>query len=206
MKIIENYHIECLQEEAIACNEHVSDFIRCFDLFTSISTGAFYVLDVHQKQFCHIKSDDLFLCGFSVEEAFKLGYNFYSKIIYAEDLSLWKDIYKSILHYFNNRIEKRNYSFLGLRSLTQMVCRRMKPIWGNNELHYLNCSIESSTVWEAGNLRMHNRDKFIYEEYNFITKRWKRKQLEPLTERERAILMLAQQGKNTKQRILIKGA
>ena len=44
---------------------------------------------------------------------------------------------------------------------------------------------------------MHNKNILIYEEYNFITRRWKQQTRELLTEREKAILMLAKQGKNT---------
>jgi hypothetical protein len=37
---------------------------RYFDMFFSIATESFYVLDIPQKQFCYVKPDDLFLCGF----------------------------------------------------------------------------------------------------------------------------------------------
>ena len=73
----------------------------------------------------------------------------------------------------------------------------MKPICLNNNLRYLICIVENSTDKKAGNLFLHNKDKSTYEEYNFITRRWKQDKIEILTEREKAILMLAQQCKNT---------
>ncbi|MDR0573201.1 MAG: LuxR C-terminal-related transcriptional regulator [Tannerella sp.] len=44
---------------------------------------------------------------------------------------------------------------------------------------------------------MYNKDGLTYEEYSFTTGRWKLKTKEALTEREKAILMLAGQGKSS---------
>ena len=73
----------------------------------------------------------------------------------------------------------------------------MKPICLNNQLRYFICIVGSSTYKETGNLLLHNKNILIYEEYNFITRRWKQQTRELLTEREKAILMLAKLGKNT---------
>ena len=43
---------------------------------------------------------------------------------------------------------------------------------------------------------MYNKDGLIYKEYSFVSRRWKQIELAPLTEQERVILMLAQQGKS----------
>lgn len=208
MKTIEER--EYTQEKPTVPGEQSYALIQYFDMLSSITTESLYVLDIPQKQFCYVKPDDLFLCGFSTEEALKEGYDFYSKIVYPEDLSLWTDMRKAVLRRLKN-FEKirdeidyfsctfrllRRYSFIS-RPLPQMVYHRMKPVWTDNELRYLICSVESSTIKEAGNLHLYTKDGLIYEEYNFTTKRWKQKTKELLTERERAILMLAQQGKSS---------
>ncbi|MDR0749342.1 MAG: LuxR family transcriptional regulator, partial [Tannerellaceae bacterium] len=82
--------------------------IRGLDVFSSITAESFYVLDIQSKQFCYVKPDDLFLCGFSVEDALKSGYDFYSKIIYPDDLPLWEDIRKAVSRYLKNHKEKRD--------------------------------------------------------------------------------------------------
>jgi DNA-binding CsgD family transcriptional regulator len=195
-----------------AKDEHISPLVRYFDMFASIATESFYVLDIPQKQFCYVKPDDLFLCGYSVEDAQRLGFDFYSEIVYPEDLSLWTDMRKAVLRYIKNFEEKRDgidyfsctfrlqrkYSFPA-RPLLQMVFHRMKPVWEDNKLRYLMCSVESSTARETGNLSMYSKDGLTYEEYSFRTKRWKRKTKETLTERERAILMFAGQGRSSKK-------
>jgi DNA-binding CsgD family transcriptional regulator len=204
---------------SLAEMEHHIQDIQDIDVFSSITAESFYVLDTQRKQFCYIKPDDLFLCGFPVEDALRLGYDFYSKIIYPEDLPLWYDMSKVVWRYLKDNEEKRNaidyfsctfrlqhrYSFLA-HPLLQMVYQRMKPVWETDKLYYLICSVRSSAIKKAGNLCLYNKDG-VYGEYNFTSKRWKRKMIEPLTERERAILMLAGQGKSSKEvaNVLFKG-
>ena len=191
-------------------NDQESAFIQYCKVFSSLTTDSFYVFDVVQKRFCYIKPDNLFLCDHSTEEAMKLGYDFYKQIIHPDDLPLWTNILKIIPQYLNDRKDKwneidyfsctlrllRKYSFSS-RFLSQMVYQRMKPICLNNQLRYFICIVGSSTYKETGNLLLHNKNILIYEEYNFITRRWKQQTRELLTEREKAILMLAKQGKNT---------
>lgn len=209
---------EYMQEGPIALDDTI--LIQHFHMFSAITTECFYVLDIPRKQFLYIKPDDLFLCGYSVEEAMKLGCDFYSKVVYPEDLSLWMEILMIIFQQMDELKEKRGeidylscsfrlvrrYSFLP-RPMPQMVYHRMTPIWVNDKLRYLVCLLDSSTVKNAGNLCIYNKNGLAYEEYNFTTKHWKRKKKGMFTERERAILMLAEQGKTTKEiaEVLCKG-
>jgi DNA-binding NarL/FixJ family response regulator len=179
-------------------------------MLSSIISESFYVIDVAANQFRYISPDDPFLCDYSAEDAIKSGFDFYQKIIHPKDLSLWTNMYKAVLRHLEDPEKKqdaeyyfsctfrlqRKYSF-SIRPLLQMVFHRMKPVWENGKLHYLICSLGSSTAKEPGNLRMYNKSGLTYKEYNFRTRSWKWKTIEPLTERERVILMLAQQGKNS---------
>lgn len=198
------------QEELDASTNKASPFFESIHLLSSITTESLYVIDIPQRQFCYISPDDLFLCGFSVEEAMEQGYDFYSKIIYPEDLPVWTEILNVVCQYLRNYKEKldernyfsctfrllRKYSFTP-RPLSQMIYHRIQPMWIANKLRYLICWIGSSTIKKAGNLRLYNKGGSTYEEYSFVTKRWKQNTIEPLTEREKVILMLAQQGKST---------
>lgn len=209
MKTIENQLIEYSQTSS---DEYTPAFVRCFEFFSSVVTESLYVLDLLQNQFLFVKSDDLFLCGFPVEDVLRQGSDFYSKIIHPIDFPLWTGMCKAIFQYLENAEEKRNeidYFYCTFRLqrscssppqlLSQMVSYRMKHVYEEGRLRYLVCSIENSTAKDAGNLRMYNKDGLTYEEYNFTTKYWKQKRKESLTERERVILMLAQQGKSTKE-------
>lgn len=211
MKTIDDQLSEHAQKEQSATSEHMCA-LQYFDIFSSIVTESLYVLDIQQKQFCYVKPDGLFLCGFSAEEALKEGYNFYPKIIYSEDLPVWTKMYKAVLRYLKDWAEKwneinyfscsfrlqRSYSFRA-KPLPQMIYHRMKPVRIDDKLWYLICSVESSSSKETGNLRLHHKGSSIYEAYNFTTRRWKWETIESLTEREKVILMLACQGKTTRE-------
>jgi Response regulator containing a CheY-like receiver domain and an HTH DNA-binding domain len=210
MKSKEDLFFEFTNKDQAVPKEHTSDLIRYFDLFTSVITESFYVMDIVENKFCYISPHGPFLCDYSTKEALLFGFDFYQKIIHPNDLSLWTDMFKAVLLYLKNHKEDWdeidyfsctfrllcNYSFLP-RPLPQMVYHSMKPVWENDELRYMICSVRSSAFKESGNLCLYNKDGLTYKEYNFISKRWKKKTKEQLTERERAILMLAQQGKSS---------
>ena len=188
-----------------------SELIRYLDMFSAIATESFYAVDVQNKQFCYVRPDDLFLCGYTVEDALNLRDDFFSNIVYSKDLPLWKAMNKAVLQYLEVSEEpwevidyfsctfrlQRTYSFSPPNIFPQMVFHRMKPVWEDGELRYLICSIASSTAKETGNLRMYGKDGLTCKEYRFASRRWKQIAIKPLTERERAILMLAQQGKSS---------
>lgn len=213
MKTSENQYLKYPQMEANYFEDQGHTLIQYFEAFSATITQSFYVLDVQQEKFCFIKPDDFFLCGFSVEDAQREGYDFYSKIVFPKDLSLWINMLNAILKYMKGSEEKwnkidhfsctfrlqRSYSFLPKRTMPQMVYHRIKPVSHDDKLRYLICSVGSSTKKESGNLRMFTNDGLTYEEFSFISNRWKQKTKHQLTERERAILMLAQQGKNSKE-------
>jgi DNA-binding CsgD family transcriptional regulator len=197
-----------------------SAFTRYFDRSSSIAEESFYVLDIQQSRFCYVKSDDLFLCGLSAGEALRLGYDFYPQIVYPGDLSLWADMRKAVLQYLKDfegeqdEIDYFSCTFrlqrkcsLLTRPFPQMVYHRMIPVWEGDEFRYLMCTVGCSAVKKAGNLRLYDKDGRTYKEYNFRTTSWKRKTKEPLTEREKVILMFAGQGKSSVETagILCKG-
>lgn len=189
--------------------EYSTDICSYLKSFSSIAVESFYVLDVVQQRICYIKSDELFLCAFTEEEALDMGEGGFRKILAPSDFSLWKIIQESITKYLKEQKSEqdkidyfsctfrlnRTFSFVN-RALFQMVYQKMKPIWENGELRYWICSVESSTLSSSGNLCLHYQDGITYSEYNFVTRRWKKKEKVILTERERAILMLARQGKS----------
>jgi len=210
MRIIDMPLFENTQETSrVPENEDIAIF-RYLDFFSSIVNESFYVIDIPKNKICYISLDNLFLCNHSVEDVNKYGYDYYAKIVFPEDLILWKNILKTVLQYimdFKGKHDEINYfsctfrlqrkfTFLN-RPLQQMVYHQMIPVWKNRDLHYLICSVRASSQKKAGNLRMYYKDGFTFEEYNFITHRWKEKKVTVLTELEMAIIMLAQQGKSS---------
>ena len=144
------------------------------DLFSSLTAGSIYVLDVQQRQLCYVSPSASFLHNHTVEEALSLGYDFFHKIIHPEDLPLWQKIHKAIIHFLKHVVERpdevsyftctlrmlQKYSFRP-RPLSQMVFKRITPVWQDLGLRYLFCSVTSSTAKEAGNLEEVVRPKCI---------------------------------------------
>jgi hypothetical protein len=208
MKTMKEQFSEHAQEELIVYHERNSSFVEYCNIFSSIIPGSIYMLDIPRKQFCNVKLDDFFLCGYQPEDIIKERFGFYSKIVYREDLSLWTDMRKVVLRYLKDfdlgkrdeidyfsctfRLQRKYYL------LPQMVYHCMKPVWEDGVLRYLICYVVSSIIQKAGNLCMHNKDGLAYEEYSFTTKRWKRKMKERLTEHDKVLLMLSIQGEKTK--------
>jgi len=202
-----------LAHEALTDHDEAgSIFVHYLDMFSSIATESFYVIDLQERKFCYVSPNSSFLCGYTVEEALMLGYDFFSKIVHPEDLPSAQSTHKAILRYLSAIGEQRDeinyfslsfrlqqkYSFLST-PLTQMIYHRVKPVWIDDRLRYFICSVGCSVAKERGKPRVYYKDGLTYEEYSFTTQRWKRTTVEPLTERERAILMLSRQGNSGKE-------
>ncbi len=190
-------------------NDQESAFIQYCKVFSSLTTDSFYVFDVVQKQFCYIKPHDLFLCGYSVEEAMKLGRNLHSQIVHPEDLPLWTRIFEIVLQYLKENQNETNYFSCTFRLLHKyrsvskplplMVYQQIKPIYINDRFLYMACTIECSTFNKSGNLCLHNTEGKVYKAYNIKTRRWEQTQQTYISECEKTILLLAKQGKNSRE-------
>ena len=78
------------------------------DMFSSIVTDSFYMIDVAESRICFIQPDDPFLCGYAAEDASRLGYDFYKKIVYSDDLPLWEKMLTAVFSYLNSFEAKRD--------------------------------------------------------------------------------------------------
>jgi DNA-binding CsgD family transcriptional regulator len=173
-------------------------------------------MDLRAKRFCYVSPCAFFLCGYSAEEVMRWGYGFYPKIVHPDDLPLLDGIHEVVARYLRsckNNPDKvdyfsctfrlqRKYPFLS-HPLLQMVYCRMKPVIMNGRARYLLCSMASSVIKTVGNLRMYCKDGLGYEAYDSASHKWKFVEIQPLTNQEKAILMLAQQGKSNREMAVI---
>jgi DNA-binding NarL/FixJ family response regulator len=178
-----------------------------FETLSSLCSEAIYIIDFKRQCFCYVSNHDLFLCGHSQEEVMRSGYDFYSKIIHPDDLSLLKTMYHIINLYILEQKESINYfSFtVRLKNYLQenqfdyfMVYHKLKPIY-NQESNLGICTLTLSVMPDSGNLIacLNNNDSYL-DEYSFISGKWKRQKNKGLTEKERAIIVLSKQGLDNK--------
>ena len=159
MNTIEDIFSEYAERITDSATEQKSTFIQYCKGISSLIPDSFYVLDIVQKQFIHIKPDNLFLCGHSVKEAMELGYDFFSRVIHPEDWLLWKSFLENLpqkLHRLredtNERGEffclfrlSRKYPFLKepveLHTYHRLIpiCEDSNPIYLIDIISYTNC-------------------------------------------------------------------
>lgn len=180
-------------------------------MFSAVITGSFYVLDISKKRFIYIKPDDLLLCGYSVKEAMKLNFDLFPLIIHPEDLSLWNNFLEIIpqhlqaLHEKRNEIDHISCTVRLIRKnsytkdpLSQVLYQRMIPVWKNEKISYLICSVES-VAYKKNGFYLHYKNSLTYEKYETAVGSWSTHTMSLLNERERILLNLSRQGLNSNE-------
>ena len=79
-----------------------------------------------------------------------------------------------------------------------MIFLKIKPVWQNDIPRLGVCVMSVSVVKKSGNLRVHYNDH-EYAEYSKISKKWKTRQLTPLSKKQKKILVWSQQGLTNKE-------
>jgi DNA-binding CsgD family transcriptional regulator len=180
--------------------------------FSEMMMEAVYILDFQKRNFCHVADHDFFLCGHSREDALNAGYEFFRKVIHPEDVLLWAKMHSVILKYLiepDLQADSVNYfsctfriksSFqTGNKSNYLMAYQKLKPKWQDGQLQFGICLLSSSIIRQAGNLRLCYKNSLDYDEYSFQNRKWKRQKMPKLNDRQKEILKLGKQGKNSRQ-------
>jgi DNA-binding CsgD family transcriptional regulator len=188
--------------------------------FFSICTEAGYVINFQKRCFSYVADRNLFLCGHSQKEAMEQGYDFYSQIVHNNDLPLFPKIYEAIVNssYIAEKQEDIDYFSFILRfkinsQYTERpyylwVVHRLKLVFAEGKLVSGVCLMNLSVMKMSGHLRAYFKgDRYSFDEYSFTGRRWQKKHIEHLTERELKILRLIKGGldsKAIKDELLIK--
>jgi len=203
---LEDYYKDIPQDDLIECEDNIFLYNN---LFTDMMIEAVCIIDFQKRTFYDVADHDFFLCGYSRSEAKSMGYQFFKEIIHPDDLFMWAEIHNSILKYFHRQDmeEKEVHYFtckIRLKSSFQfrktpyymMSDVRLRPVFINRNLKYGLCFFTSSHEKTSGHLCVHFKEKKIYREYSFRTKKWIDNKRLRLSLREKEILMLTQNGLN----------
>jgi DNA-binding CsgD family transcriptional regulator len=197
-----------VQEKFSASNGDSTVLAHYLDKYSSIATESFYVMDLHHRKFCYISPNASFLCGYTVEEAYKLGYGLFPKIVHKDDFSYIEKSYGAILRFLTEAGEERdeidyffytcrlqlNYSFL-LKPASIWVYQKIKPVYITARTAYFICTVGISNIQDAIRLYVYYKDRLSYKTYSFTSWQWKPITVEPLSGRESIILLLAREGR-----------
>ncbi|MDR2585328.1 MAG: helix-turn-helix transcriptional regulator [Prevotellaceae bacterium] len=175
-----------------------------FEHFADICSEAVYVIDFEERCFLFVGNNDILLCGHSTEEAMKLGYGFFPRIVHKDDLPFLIEVQTAILKRLDEitDLDILNYfSFsirLGRHSKYIMVNHKIKPVHIDGQLRYGVCLLSYSVLSVPGSLRTHYYQGTHHEEYLPKRKKWERNKGQALTYREHEILVLTSQGKTSR--------
>jgi DNA-binding CsgD family transcriptional regulator len=180
------------------------------DDFSDMCIEAMYVIDFPNQCFHSISDNDLFLCGYSKDEAMLLGYDFYSEVVHKNDLPRLIEMHQEILNclcnpdnmseinYFSCTFRIKNYLQKEQKTEYLMVYQKLIPKFIDGKILYGICLLTSSVIKNTGNLRLYYKDNRRIDIYSFGKKRWTECEAEHLTKQETKILIYAKQGMTLK--------
>ena len=180
----EKYH-SGIEEFAYMCNEAV------------------YVIDFFKRCFSFVSSHDLFLCGHKVKDVLSLGYDFYPEVIHPDDLPLLKKYHAEILRLcIMNKLDGIKYFSFAIRIKFKAgyltVNHKLKPVFIDGQIRYGTCLLSISAIDTNKRLcACFENSTYVYE-YSLDNRKWQKKTVQPLTNREKKILMLLIQGETYK--------
>jgi hypothetical protein len=135
--------------------------------FFSISMEAVYVIDIQKRCFKFVANHNFFLCGHSLEEVMKLGYDFYPKVIHPEDIPLLTKMYSAVLNRLHNTDEIKDIEYFSctfrIKSFPQhgkkpnyvMAHQKLKPLTTYGQINkFVLCLLSISVETKPGNLRL----------------------------------------------------
>jgi DNA-binding NarL/FixJ family response regulator len=82
--------------------------------------------------------------------------------------------------------------------LSQVLYQRMIPVWKNEKISYLICSVES-VAYKKNGFYLHYKNSLTYEKYEPAVGSWSTHTMSLLNERERILLNLSRQGLNSNE-------
>ena len=206
---LEDYFKDIPIDDRAVCEDNI--FLH-HDLFTNMINEAVCIIDFQNRNFYDVTDHGFFLCGYSRSEAKSMGYQFFDEIIHPEDLFLWVEMHNKTLKYLHEQdfgAEEVLYFLCTIRIKSSFQFRktpyymmsyvRLRPVFVNHKLKYGLCFFTASAVKTSGNLCVYLRGERIYREYSFTIKKWTDRNMLKLSQREREILMLTQQGLNREE-------
>jgi DNA-binding NarL/FixJ family response regulator len=205
---MENYQLHNGEQTETCRNAVVEqNFTACPENYFSVSTEAGYIIDFQRQCFSYIANHNLFLCGHSRDEAMEQAYDFYSQIVYEDDLALFPKIIDAILNsdciterpedieYFSFTLRFKINSQYTEKPYYLMVIHRLRPVFFDGKPALGICMMNISVMKTSGNLRVYFKgDRYAFDKYSFVSRKWSKEQGEHLTEQEIKILRLFKEG------------
>lgn len=188
-----------------------SDYLSIHPYIDSIAAVAqltyksLYIIDYHRMNFLYVSNNPLFLCGKSVEEVQAEGYAFYLSHVPAEDLDFLYKINRAGFDFFSEiAIDERaqytiSYNFhIYAENERQkiLINHQLTPLKldTNGNIWLALCQVSMAPSQEIHTAYMTANASHRRWRYTLQTERWKECDRIDLTENEKAVIRLANQG------------
>lgn len=185
--------------------DDLQPYIDSVKAFARISYKSIYIIDYNRMDFLYVSDNPLFLCGESVEKVQQDGYDFYYHHVATDDLEFLAQVNKAGFDFFKRIAvsERSRYTISYNFRMTQkdsgeeiLITHQITPLkldsLGNIWLAL--CLVSLAPTPEEGVAYMTALNSNTIWRFSLETGRWKQVDSIVLTDQEKAVIRLANQG------------
>ena len=152
-----------IQDERYA---HLELLKRAVDAMANATYQSIYVIDYFKREFLHVASNPLFLCGHTAEEMRHMGYDFYIEHVPAKEQAMLLEINEAGFQKFNDTpFDERkgcfmNYDFhISDGDSTFLVNHKITPfaLADDGRAWLAMCVVSLSPHSEPGHIEFHKK-------------------------------------------------
>lgn len=183
-------------------------FIIC-DFLASMISDSVIIFDFIKKSFNYVLKSGFSSCSYADGT---LSCDCFRNIIHSNDRDFFENVYRIVQDSLNkNELPKDQVNYFSFllrincdlssneKSNYFMTYVKLKPQWENGLLRYGICILSASVVKEQSNQLLVHYKNMDYSEYSFIALKWKYHSFSPLNEKQKQVLIWAQQGLSLKE-------
>lgn len=180
-------------------------YVESAKALARLTYKSLYIIDYNKLNFLYISSNPLFLCGESVDEVMREGYQFYYRHVPEEDLAFLQQVNQAGFNFYKEIAISERTEYTISYNFRIIPAESKEPLLINHQLTPLKLD-SSGNIWLSLCLvsLAHTREVGeVYVSAVKSNKRWRLslksgrwKQIEDLTlsEHEKAVVSLAHQG------------
>lgn len=180
-------------------------YLEAIEAYARTTYHSVYIIDYFKRNFLYVSDNPLFLCGLSVEEVKALGYDFYFNHVAEEDLSLLLEINQAGFSFYENlSLDERtsytiSYNFHLIHSQTKekiLINQKLTPLKlaPDGKMWLGLCAVSLASNSGVGDIHITCKGHPLKWTYSQIGKRWNEEKQCTLTETEKTVIRLANQG------------
>ncbi|MBN1183695.1 MAG: response regulator transcription factor [Bacteroidales bacterium] len=178
-------------------------------ILSKVLNLSIYVVDYYKKEFAYVSEHPLFLCGYDREKVKTMGYNYFEKIVIAEDLNMLLEINEKGFDFFYNLpINRRTHCFISYDFRVKykngnifLVNHKLVPfhILTSGEMWLAVCLVSLSVNLKPGNVYIQMLNEPVKYIYSFKQKKFNLQDPIILPDNEKTILKLSALGYTSKE-------